>query len=248
MMPKISVFIITFNEEKIIAKCLEKLNFADEILIVDSGSTDKTVEICNLFGAKVILNKFENFGIQKQFALSQTKNDWVLSLDADEVLSDDLISELQNFDSKFAGYNIPRTHVFLNKIFEYGSENKKPILRFFDKTKGCFELNKVHEKIIVTGKLGNFKNEILHYTVSDIATAVKKNINYAILSGEFAFEKDKKSSIFKTIIKIPYEFIRVYFVQLNFMNGYQGFVWSILSSFGTFLKFAKLYELQKSRD
>ena len=243
-MQKISVFIITFNEEKIIAKCLEKLSFANEIIVIDSGSTDKTEDICKKFNVKFIYNKFENFGIQKQFALQQTRNNWVLSIDADEVLSDELINEIINFDDSFGGYNIPRTHVFLNKIFKYGSENRKPILRFFDKTKGHFELSKIHETIVVNSNIGNFTNEMLHYTVADLASAVRKNVNYAILSGEFASEKGRKSSIFKTIIKIPYEFIRVYLVQLNFMNGYQGFVWSVMSSFGSFLKFAKLYELQ----
>ena len=97
-MQNISVFIIAYNEEKIIAQCLEKLTWANEIIVVDSGSSDKTVQICEKLGAKVIYNKFENFGKQKQFALNQTANNWVLSLDADEVLSDELISEIKNID------------------------------------------------------------------------------------------------------------------------------------------------------
>lgn len=250
MKTKISVFIITYNEEKIISKCLEKLSFANEIIVVDSGSSDKTVTICEKFGAKVIYNKFENFGIQKQFALNQTSNDWVLSLDADEVLSDALVNEIQNLDlsSGFNAYKIPRTHIFLNKIFKFGSENKKPILRFFNKNFGKFNENKVHETIIVDSKLGFLKNEMLHYTVSDIAVASQKNLNYSLLSAEFAYEKGKKSSILITVLKIPYEFIRIYFIQLNFLNGYQGFVWSVLSSFGSFLKFAKLNELNSTQN
>lgn len=247
MNQKISISIITFNEEKIIAKCLEKLSWANEIIVIDSGSTDKTVEICQKFGAKVIYNRFENFGIQKQFALNQTCNDWVLSLDADEVLSDELILEIKNtiFSNKFDGYLIPRTHVFLDRVFKYGNENKKLILRLFNKQKGKFQENKVHETIEVEGKLGNLKNEMLHYTVSDIATAVRKNINYALLSGEFKNENNKKASKFSVVFKLPYEFFRVYFLQRNFLNGYQGFVWSIFSSFGSFIKYAKLYELNQ---
>ncbi len=247
MNQKISISIITFNEEKIIAKCLEKISWANEIVVVDSGSTDETVRICEKFGANVIYNKFENFGIQKQFALNQTSNDWVLSLDADEVLSEELISEIKNivFTDEFDGYLIPRTHVFLNKIFKYGSENKKPILRLFNKKKGKFQENKVHETIEVKGKLSTLKNEMLHYTVSDIATAVRKNINYALLSGEFKKENNKKTSKFEVVFKLLYEFIRVYFLQKNFLNGYQGFVWSIFSSFGSFIKYAKLNELNQ---
>lgn len=246
---KISVFIITFNEEKIIAKCLEKLHFASEVIVVDSGSTDATVSICEKFGAKVIYNKFIDFGKQKQFALDQTKNDWVLSLDADEVLSDALIQEIRSadFSNVYAGFLIPRTHVFLNKVFKYGSENKKPILRLFNKKFGSFIQNKVHEKIEVDGNLGTLKNEMLHYTVSDFSTAVQKQIKYSLMSGEFFFEKGKKASLFKTIIKFPFEFIRVYFFQRNFMNGYQGFIWSMLAAYGSFLKYAKLYDLHHNK-
>lgn len=249
MQTKISVFIIAFNEEKIIAKCLEKLTWANEIVVVDSGSTDRTIEICQKFGAKVISNPFENYGIQKQFALQNTQNEWVLSLDADEILSDKLILEIQNiqFSDAISGYKIPRTHVFLNKIFNYGSENKKPILRLFNKKVGKFEESKVHETIIVKGNLKNLKNEMLHYTVDDIATAVRKQINYSILSAELQFEKGKRTSFLKPIFKIPFEFIRVYLHQFNFMNGYQGFVWSILCSFSSFLKYAKLLELQSKK-
>ena len=250
MKNKISVFIITYNEEKIIGQCLEKLFWADEIIIVDSGSSDETVNICKNFDAKIIINPFENFGIQKEFALKQTSNNWVLSLDADEILSDKLIEEIQDLDfsKETNGYNIPRTHVFLNKIFRYGNENKKPILRLFNKQFGNFEQNKVHEKIVVQGNISNLKQEMLHYTVSELETAARKNINYAILSGEFLYEKGKRTHFFKPIAKIPFEFFRVYFFQRNFLNGYQGFVWSVFSAYGSFLKYAQLLELQSKND
>ncbi len=249
MEQKISVFIITLNEEKIITKCLEKLFWADEIIVVDSGSIDKTVEICNQFGAKVIYNKFENFSLQKQLALDLTKNNWVLSVDADEVLSDALIQEIQNnsFSDDIIGYKIPRTHVFLNKKFDFGSENKKPILRLFNKNFGRFTPNKIHETIVVSGKTAVLKNEMLHYTVFDIATAFKKCVCYATLGGEFLFEKGRKTNIMVTILKFPFEFLRVYFLQLNFLNGYEGIVWSYLSALRSFLKYATLLELQKSK-
>ncbi len=249
-MQNISVFIIAYNEEKIIAQCLEKLTWASEIIVVDSGSTDKTIEICEKHGAKVIYNNFENFGKQKQFALNQTTNNWVLSLDADEVLSDELILEIKNIDfsKEYNGYLIPRTHVFLHKIFKFGSENKKPILRFFNKQYGKFIENKVHEVIEVQGKIGILKNEMLHYTVFDISTAIQKQVKYSLLSGEFLYEKGKKASLAKVIVKFPFDFIRFYFLQRNFLNGYQGFIWSMLSAFGSFVKYAKLYDLHQNKD
>ena len=248
MKSKISVFIITFNEEKNIAKCLEKLYFADEIIVVDSASTDNTVAICKKFNAKVIDKDFENFGKQKQFALNQCSNDWVLSLDADEVLTDKLIDEIKNLklDDTFDGYLIPRTHVFLNKIFLYGNENKKPILRFFNKQKGKFLEEKVHETIQVSGNIGRLKNEMLHYTVDDFAVAVNKSVKYAVLSGELLFEKGKRTTKIKPIIKFPFEFLRVYIFQRNCLNGYQGFIWSLISAYGSFVKYTKLLELQEN--
>lgn len=247
MEQKISAFIITFNEEKIIAQCLEKLSWANEIIIVDSGSTDKTVDICSAFGAKVIYNKFENFSLQKQLALSLTQNNWVLSLDADEVLTDTLIEEIKtiDFSNGIFGYKIPRTHVFLNKKFCYGSENKKPILRLFDKNFGYFTSNKIHETIIVSKKTATLKNEMLHYTVFNVSNAFKKCVHYATLGGEFLFEKGKKTNVLIPVLKFPLEFLRVYFFQLNFLNGYQGIIWSYLSALRSFVKYAKLLELQQ---
>lgn len=245
MKTKISVSIITYNEEKIISKCLEKLSTFDEIIVIDSGSTDNTVAICEAFGAKVTYRKFDNFGFQKQFALNETKNNWVLSLDADEVLSDALIAEISSLDfsTEYNAYTIPRTHVFLHKVFTHGAENKRPILRLLNKNFGGFTPNKVHETIEVKGKTGRLKHEMLHYTVFDIATAIQKQIKYALLSGELLHEKNKKSSLFKLILKFPFDFIRYYVFQRNFMNGYAGFTWSMFSAFCNYLKYAKLKEL-----
>lgn len=248
MQQKVSVSIITYNEEKVIEKCLEKLYWADEIVVIDSGSTDNTVAICEKYKAKVIYHKFENFGLQKQFALNQTTNNWVLSLDADEVLSDKLIEEIKTLDfSKANGFMIPRTHVFLNKVFHYGAESKRPILRLFNKQQGKFTEAKVHEVIEVEGKISALKNEMLHYTVFDISTAINKQIKYALLSGELLFEKNKKPSVLKTVVKFKFDFIRYYFLQRNFLNGYQGFVWSMFSAFCGFLKYAKLNDLHQNK-
>lgn len=245
---KISVFIITLNEEKIIEKCLEKLNIFDEIIIVDSGSTDKTIEICNKYNAKVFQNKFVNFSKQKQFALNLTKNDWVLSLDADEVLTDELLDEIKSIKilENYEAYFIPRTHVFLNKIFNYGSENKKLILRLFNKNFGNFDKNIVHEEIVVIGKSSKLKNEFLHYTAIDFQIAINKQIKYALLSAENLNNKRKKSYLLKIILKFPFDFINYYIVQRNFLNGYQGFTWSMFSAFCNYLKYTYLKELNRS--
>lgn len=241
METKISIFIISYNEENIISKCLEKLNWADEIVVVDSGSTDKTVAICESFGAKVIYNKFENFGKQKQFALNQTKNDWVLSLDADEVLSDDLINEIQNLklSSTCYGYYIPRTHVFLNKIFKYGSESNKHILRFFNKKYGKFTDNMVHENLLIEGNTSKLKHDFLHYSYFSIEQYITKLNKYTTL---YAQEKNKKFSGLTILVKTKFEFFKKYFLDRNFLNGKEGFYWAVFSAYYMFTKLVKSNE------
>ena len=248
MNQKISVFIITLNENQNIARCLEKLFWADEIIIVDSGSIDETVEIGLLYNAKIIFHKFDNFGKQKQFALAQTKNDWVLSIDADEVLSDSLINEIQNtvFTAEFVGYTIPRTHVFLGKIFRFGAENERPILRLFNKKNGFFIENKIHETIVVNGKIAKYKNEMLHYSGEQLTKVVAKCFSYALLNGELMFAKGKRTFFVKLMVKFPFEFVRVFLYHRNFLNGYQGFLWSMFSALGSFLKYVNLWELQRN--
>ena len=132
----------------------------------------------------------------------------------------------------------------MNKVFKYGGENKRLILRIFNKKKGRFIPNKVHEVIEVEGKLGTLKNEMLHYTVSDFSEAITKEIKYSLLGGEFLFEKGKKASLFKIIVKLPFEFFKVYFLQLNLLNGFQGYVWAVTKSIGSMVKYIKLYELE----
>lgn len=244
---KISVFIIAFNEAKILSKCLEKLSWADEIVVVDSGSTDQTVQIAESFGAKVIYHPFENFGKQKQFALEQTKNDWVLSLDADEVLTDALINEIQKleFNSKINGYLIPRTHVFLDKIFKYGSENKKPILRLFNKKEGGFTPDKVHEVIKINGALGNLKNGMLHYSYFDVEQYILKLNRYTSLYANEQALKKRKFSFIEVLLKTNFEFFKRYFIELNFLNGKEGFYWAFFSAFYMYTKCVKTNENHK---
>ena len=131
----------------------------------------------------------------------------------------------------------------MNKIFKYGAENKRPILRLFNKNYGSFTPHIVHETIKANGNTGALKNEMLHYTVSDLSTAIQKQVKYALLSGELLHKKNKKSGLLKLLAKFPFDFIRYYFLQRNFLNGYAGFTWSMFSAFCNYLKYAKLKEL-----
>lgn len=249
-MQKLSVIIITYNEETQIRATLEAVKWCDEIIVVDSHSKDKTVDICNEYAnCKVYTNVFKGYSNQKKFALEKVSNDWVLSIDADEVLSDLLQKEISTLFSKpiaNAAFQVPITLVFMNKKFHYGSENKNYHLRLFNKNQGSFIESDVHEGVQVKGKISKLKNEIVHYSYKDIHHYLLKFNEYTSLYANQAIKRGKKTNVLKVCFRFCFEFLMQYFIRLNFLNAYPGFVWSVLSSFYVFVKFIKIQEKNNS--
>ncbi len=245
-MTKVSAAIITFNEEIIIEKTLSKLDWCDEIVIIDSGSTDKTIEICKKYNCNIYHNEFKGFGQQKQIALDKCKNNWVLSIDADEVLSDALREELINtFKSdkiKYNGFYLPFATNYLGKTLKFCGLRREKHLRLINKNHAHFTTPKVHESIIVEGDVSKMKNKVIHYTYRSISHHLSKMNAYTDNAALEYFKKNKKISKFKTIIKFPVSFVNVYFIKGGIFDGYQGFMWSLFSAFYTSLKYAKLIE------
>jgi glycosyltransferase involved in cell wall biosynthesis len=245
----ISVVIITFNSEFALEKVLKAVSWANEIIIVDSGSTDKTLEIAKSFGIEPIYNKFEGFGKQKNYACSLAKNNWVLSIDDDEVITESLKKEIEAIDlikTEYSGFKLPISLVFLGKILKYGGEYKKLHLRFFNKNKGNWNQSGVHEGVELSGKIGQLNQQILHYSYANLHDYFSKFNTYTSLAAESLFEKNKKVSWLKVISRFPLTFLKNYLIKGSIMDGYHGFIWSLLSAIYTVVKYAKLKELNKN--
>ena len=250
-MKKISCVIITFNEGKNIRRCLDALKWCDEIIVVDSGSTDETLEICKGFHSKIHYKDFNGFGEQKRFAVSLAENDWVLNIDADEVVSDalknEIISEMSKSELEFAGYYLPRSLFFLGRRFKYGKESKEYYLRLFNKKYGNFSEDKIHEKVIVNGRTKKLNDELLHYSYTSLYQYFEKFNSYTTKASEELFEKGKKKSLVLTMVSFPVYFFKNYFLNGNVLNGKQGFLWALFSSFYPIVKYAKLWALYNKK-
>jgi glycosyltransferase involved in cell wall biosynthesis len=247
--PKVSAVIITYNESANLRRTLSKLYWCDEVVVVDSYSTDSTVAICSEFNCTVYFNRFESYGRQKQYAVSKAKNDWVLCIDADEVLTDSLVAEIQaalKAHPHYAGFELAISLVFFRKEFLFGKESCRHFLRLFNKTKGGFNSSPVHEKVELNGPVSRLHHKILHYSYSSIQQCCEKGNRYSTLAAIKAVEKGHTKPLWLVIIALPFYFIKYYLLELNFLNGPEGFYWSVFSSYYHFIKYLKIREYYAS--
>jgi len=246
---KVSVIVITRNEEHNIRECLESIKWADEIVVVDSKSEDKTVEIAKKFTEKVFIKDWEGYGQARNFALLQCRNDWVLWLDADERVTPELKREiekaLQSAGNEIAGFSMPRRACFLGTWIKHCGWYPARVVRLFRKEKAKFSEDKVHEKIIIDGKILRLKSDILHYTDPNLEHYLKKLNTYTSLSAEEYIAQQKDFSIFKLVFNPLWIFVRMYIIKLGFLDGVAGFVLCVLSAYHVFIKYAKLWELSR---
>jgi len=248
-MPKVSAVVITHNEEKNIQRCLEGLSWADEIVVVDSFSQDRTKEIASSFTDKIFDIEWQGFGKQKELARQKASYDWVLSIDADEAVSEKLREEIKsviNKNDSSDGYYIPRFSNFLGRWIEHGGWYPDYVLRLFKKDKARFDESLVHEKLILEGKTGFLMNEILHYTDPDISHYLSKMDKYTTLSAQKLLAEGKSTTVFDLLFRPAAIFFKMYLLKSGFLDGWQGFLLASFSSFHVFVKYAKLWHLRKS--
>jgi len=247
---KISVIVITKNEETNIQDCLESVKWASEIIIVDSGSKDRTLEICRKYTDRIFEIKWEGYGKAKNFGLEQAKSEWVLSLDADERISpesrEEIITILNSEKIGFDGFYIPRRFYFLGRWLKFGGCYPDYQLRLFRRGKGYFTLEPLHEAVKLDGCVGYLKCHLEHYSYSNIGEYFDRFNLYTSLGAQRWHEKGKKFSLF-LFVRLPVEFIHRGFIQLGFLDGYRGLFYAFFSAFSSFVKYVKLWEIERGK-
>ncbi|MGZ3771306.1 MAG: glycosyltransferase family 2 protein [Bdellovibrio sp.] len=243
----ISLVIITLNEENHIERCIRSAPFVDDVVVVDSFSTDRTVEIAEKCGARVFKEHWRGFGPQKAFAAEQALNAWVISLDADEALSPELAEEIvrsfSGFDSE-AGYLVSRKSYHLGRWINHGGWYPDYQLRLFNKNNSQWNTAALHEKVEVKKQL-KLKHDLLHYVFDSLSDQVITNDRYSSLGAKQLTESRKKFSILKLIFKPISKFVETYVFKCGFLDGLPGFIISVGAAYSVFLKFAKLWEMER---
>lgn len=246
---KISGLIITFNEEKNIQEILDDFSICDEIIVVDSFSSDQTVAIAQQNPkVKIIQHAFEDFTKQRNVALDAAPNDWVLFLDGDERITPELrqemILELDKADKKDA-YYFYRKFYFAGKPINFSGTQTDKNFRLFRKSKCRYVADKkVHETLAVNGSIGVFNNKLLHFSVSDYDSYKNKMIHYGELKGQELFNKGKKFSVFTQYLKSAFKFFKTYFLRLGFLDGNEGLQLSVLQTLSVFETYESLKKEQ----
>lgn len=250
---KISVVIITFNEEKNIGRCLNSVkDIADEIVVVDSFSTDQTEAICREFGVRFIQKEFLGYAEQKRFADLQARYDWIFSIDADEALSEKLKKEIlaiKHSQATADAYQMPRLTNYIGKWIRHTDWYPDKKIRFYNRNKARWQGTNLHEHIATdaNAKVASLKGDLLHYSYYSIHQHIAQLNKFTEIGAEEAFKKGKKAPLYKIFINPIWKFVYSYFLRLGFLDGYKGFLVCAISAFATFAKYIKLRELHKKK-
>lgn len=244
---KLSVFITTLNNAHTLPTTLESVKWADEIVLLDSFSTDDTLNIAEQYGCKIFQHHFLGYGPQKQMALDHTTHRWVLLLDADEALSADLQTEMRALLARgldYDGYAIPRQEQMFWQM-NHPSTRLNCFLRLFDKQKGKMNNVPVHAAPEVNGRIGRMRAPFYHFGEVDVHTKVEKINGYSTGLVVDKVARKQSANPWRMVVYPPFVFVRSYLFKRNFLNGWAGFIISVSGAFYAFLKYAKLYEYRQ---
>ncbi|WP_114778220.1 glycosyltransferase family 2 protein [Botryobacter ruber] len=246
----LSVVIITYNEEQNIARCLDSVEgIADDVVVVDSFSTDKTKAICLNRGVRFVERPFDGYVTQKNFANAQAAFPHILSLDADEVLSEELQQEVRALKQNWqlGGYYLSRLTNYCGAWVRHGGWYPDLKLRLYDRRQGQWEGLLLHEKfeLAAGARSGAVKGDLLHYSYTSIKQHLDQINHFTEVALEEMKQQGKQVSVLGLIVKPPFRFLKMYFLQLGFLDGFAGFCIAVLSSYAVFAKYAKLYLFHK---
>ena len=244
----ISGVVISRNEEASIARCLESLSFCDEIIVVDSGSHDRTVEIAKSITPKVFHRDWSGYAAQKNFACEKASGKWIISVDADEVVDNDLREELLRRlpkSEREVAFWVPRKTFHSGRWIRFGGWYPNRLVRVFRRDAGKWVGEDVHERWEPNGETADLNGHLLHYSFGGIADQVERNNHYSTLGAKDLLRRGEKFSLPKLVLKPVVKFFETFFLKRGFLDGLPGFMISVSAGYSVFLKWAKLWELQR---
>ncbi|MBN2056615.1 glycosyltransferase family 2 protein [bacterium] len=247
-MNKLTVLIPCRNEERHIGACLESVRWADEILVVDSGSTDRTVEIARTYTDRILEHEYVNSAAQKNWAIPQAANEWVLIVDADERVTPELADEITRLlagEPAANGYYIYRRNHFLGREIHHSGWQRDKVLRLFRKSVSLYPEKWVHADMIVDGPVAKLRNKLLHYTCEDLETYMKKWDRYTTWAGRDLVQRGRRIGAWRLVTRPAWRFFRQYILYRGFLDGLEGYLICRLAAMSVFVKHAKAWAEQR---
>lgn len=245
MAEPISVIVPTYNEERNVQECLESVAWADEVIVVDSYSTDRTLDIARRHGARIIQREYINSASQKNWAIPQTRHRWVMVVDADERVTPELRDEIRRHlaeGPKHSGYVIRRVNHFLGRRINHGGWARDRVLRFWDKTRGRYQEKEVHADVEVDGPVTELDHPLLHITFRSWDSYLGKIDRYTSWGADEYIKKGRRAGVLDFVLRPPARFLKRYVLQLGFLDGIPGLMITGIDSWAVFLKYARIWE------
>ena len=249
-MVRLSAIVITKNEEENIGECLESLSFVDEVVLIDSESTDRTVEIARQYTRQITVAPWRGYAGTKQMALEKARGEWILWLDADERVPVALAEEILNVldrNPSIAGFQMPRKAYFLGRWIKHSGWYPGYVIRLFRKNQGRFGEERVHETLQVDGPIGTLREPMDHYTDRTVQHYFNKLNRYTSLAARDMKDRGRRISVPGILVRPVIMFMKMYIIKAGFLDGIQGFLLAVFSSYYIFIKYTKLWELLNGR-
>jgi glycosyltransferase involved in cell wall biosynthesis len=249
-MTRLSVTVITKNEVNFIRACLDSVRWADEIIIVDSGSTDGTVEICREYTDKIMLTDWPGFGPQKNRALAMATSEWVLSLDADEQVSPELKQEIlsaMSFPEDHAAFDLPRRSSYCGRRMRHGGWWPDYVTRLFRRGSARFSDDLVHERLVVDGRIGRLREPLIHAAFENLENVLETMDRYSTIGARMMHDRGKKATMATAVLHGFWSFFHTYVVRAGFLDGRAGFMLAVSNAEGTYYKYLKLLLLAERK-